>query len=305
MLQPALRLVGRLPRPVRKALRAAIGGGAHRANWTQALWAWHYARGEKRLDRVAEGLAPLLAREVASLEGRAVLEFGSGHLLSEALVPWLAGAAEVTACDYNPILNWRFARAAVANADRPALVEALRPLADPARLAERLGQLEALPAWTPDALARIGLRYRAPLDWSGPAPLGAMFDLIHSTSVLEHLPPAAVAPILANLHDALRPGGLMLHRIHLEDHLDFAGHPFAFLGAGTDWREADADSRGNRLRASDWLAALARLPGAEVRAVERRERTAAALPRPLHPAFAARDEADLRTAWITVAVRRS
>ena len=305
MLQPALRLVGKLPRPVRKALRVAIGGGAHRANWTQALWAWHYARGEKRLDRAAERLAPLLAREVGSLQGKAVLEFGSGHLLSEALVPWLAGAAEVTACDYNSILDWRFARAAVANADRDALVEALGPLAAPARVRERLGQLESVRVWGPEALARIGVRYRAPLDWSGPAPLGAGFDLIHSTSVLEHLPPTAIASILANLHDALRPGGLMLHRIHLEDHLDLAGHPFAFLGTGTDWREAAADARGNRLRASDWLAAFARLPGAEVRVVEKRERAAAFLPRPLHPAFAAHDEADLRTAWITVAVRHS
>ena len=58
----------------------------------------------------------------------------------------------------------------------------------------------------------------------------------------------------------------MVHNIHLEDHRDIDGAPFAFLAADTDWTEADYDSRGNRLRASDWVRIVAAIPAPPRRA---------------------------------------
>src|SRR5881628_109859 len=81
-------------------------------------------------------------------------------------------------------------------------------------------------------------------------------DVSHETVRLEHLPGQSVPAILASLQAAMRPGALALHSIHLEDHRDFRRDPFAFLAADTDWRPSASDSRGNRLRASDWVRAF-------------------------------------------------
>jgi hypothetical protein len=102
---------------------------------------------------------------------------------------------------------------------------------------------------------------------------------------------------------ALRRGGVALHAIHLEDHLDFRRNPLAFFSADTDWRERDADARGNRLRASDWLRIFRSLPAAQVEILWEVVREDAPLPRSLDSAFAGYAERDLRIGGIMLAVR--
>lgn len=92
-VQTLAHLVGHLPTPLRRSLRRAIGGEGHAQHWTHTLWAWHRARGEKRIDRIGPGLAASIRDTCGSVEGRSCLEFGRGHLRSEALVFWLAGGA--------------------------------------------------------------------------------------------------------------------------------------------------------------------------------------------------------------------
>jgi SAM-dependent methyltransferase len=302
-VQTLAHLAGRLPTPLRKSLRRAIGGNAHADHWIHTLWAWHRARGDKRVDRIAPGLVALIRQASGSVEGRACLEFGSGHLLSEALIFWLAGATRVVSVDYNPILRLPYARGAFTSADRGALLAALAPVAPAAAAAERMARLDALGSWSLEALRELGIEYSAPSDFSQPTAFAKSFDLIHSASVLEHLPLAAAGSIIGNVHAALRPGGVALHAVHLEDHLDFRHNPFGFLAANTDWRESDADSRGNRLRASDWLRLFRSLPGAQVEVLWEVVRDEAPLPRPLDPVFASYAERDLRTGGIMVAVR--
>jgi hypothetical protein len=96
----------------------------------------------------------------------------------------------------------------------------------------------------------------------------------------------------------------MIHNIHLEDHRDIEGAPFAFLAADTDWSDADHDSRGNRLRASDWVRMVESVPGAVVARVVPTIKAGTRLPEALDPAFAAYDPVDLRTSRIIVVVNR-
>jgi hypothetical protein len=302
-VQTLLRILGALPAPLRKALRRTLGGGAHQNHWSQTLWAWHFARGSKRLDRVAGPLCHWLAQTVGSVHGKTCLEFGSGHLLSEPLIFWLAGAEKVVACDYNRLCRPAFARRAFVHADRDVLRAALIEVAPPHVVDERLARLDALGRWTLPALESLGVAYRAPLSFAGSPPLPEAFDLIHSTAVLEHLPVDAATVILANLRIAMRPGATALHTIHLEDHRDFRGDPFAFLGRDTDWRPRDADSRGNRLRASDWLETFRADPDTTAEILWSLMRDDAPLPSPLDPRFAAYDESDLRTGSVLVSVR--
>lgn len=302
-MQTLMRLVGRLPRPVRKTLRAVVGGDGHRDHWTHALWAWHHARGNRRVDNIAVRLAPLIARR-GGIEGRSCLDFGAGHVLSEALVMWLAGARRVVACDYFPIQRTAFTERAYRTCDRETLRAALRPVAPIETVDSRLAQLDSLRPFTLEALARLGVTYAAPVDFAATPPYACEFDFIHSMAVLEHIPLVAVAPILDNLYTALAPGGEMVHMIHLEDHLDYHTEPFAFLAADSGWTPADADSRGNRLRASDWLGRLAALPNARTEVVWSNVRRDCPLPQNLGPAFAGYAEADLRTGALLVSTRR-
>nr|WP_248313421.1 methyltransferase domain-containing protein [Bosea sp. F3-2] len=304
-MQTLAHLVGRLPTPLRRSLRRAIGGQGHAQHWTHTLWAWHRARGEKRIDRIAPGLAALIRDTCGSVEGRSCLEFGSGHLLSEALVFWLAGATRVVAVDFHPLLHLHFARRAFTSADRDVLLAALAPAASGATVAERITRLDQLGNWTLEALSEHGIDYLAPADFGRETEFAGTFDLIHSASVLEHLPLADVRAIVANTQAALRPGGVALHAIHLEDHLDYRYNPHAFLAADTDWRESDADARGNRLRASDWLRIFRSMPAAQVEVLWDVVREDAPLPSALDAVFAGYAERDLRIGGIMLAVRSS
>ena len=317
------------------------------------------AAGTKRLDRWAPETARLLSSAgIASLEGRACLEFGSGHLLTEPLLYHLLGASRVVATDYFPILDETLIGGVCDGVDEEALVAALAPFAPEADIRRRWRALRGRTDWSLAGLAEIGIAYLAPYDAAaGPLEAGA-FDLVASCSVLEHVPVEAAGAILAGLAACLRqpipdltretlsprgrgrvdaqrrPGegggtsperarpplpvgfadstspprgedfapGVMVHAIHLEDHRDFAGAPFAFLAADTDWRPAHADRRGNRLRASQWRDLFDVVPGLDVIADEREVRDAA-LPA-LDPSFAAFPLDDLRTKRQVLAARR-
>ena len=293
-----------LPPRWRERVKDALGALGHGPGWAQGLRARELAAGTKRLDRWAPETARLLrAAGIMSLEGHACLEFGSGHLLTEPLLYHLLGASWIVATDYFPILDETLVGAVCEGVDEAALVAALAPFAPAADIRRRWQALRVRTDWSLARLAEIGIAYRAPYDAaSGPLEPGA-FDLVASCSVLEHVPADQAGAILAGLAASLVPGGAMVHAIHLEDHRDFAYAPFAFLAADTDWRPADADRRGNRLRASEWRSLFDAVPGLEVTADEREVRDVT-LPAPLDPAFAGFAAADLRTKRQVLAARR-
>ncbi len=95
------------------------------------------------------------------------------------------------------------------------------------------------------AIAGLEVHDRRPFDEIG---LDAQFDLIISTSVLEHV--TRPREVLAKVASLLRPGGYTWHSIDLRDHRDFS-QPLDFLEM-TEKEYAAIESE-NRLRASDWL----------------------------------------------------
>jgi SAM-dependent methyltransferase len=100
-------------------------------------------------------------------------------------------------------------------------------------------------AYCVPALQAVGGRSFTSLDELG------TFDLIHSTSVLEHVQePERVAHKMA---ECLRPGGYMFHSIDFRDHRDFS-KPYAFLSMSES--EYAPIATENRLRLSDWLVLL-------------------------------------------------
>jgi SAM-dependent methyltransferase len=240
---------------------------------------------------------------VTSLRGAACLEFGSGHLLTEPLLQHLLGAKRAVAVDYFPILQPGPVAVACRGVDEDALAGALGGLEEAELLRSRFRALATRQDWSLSALAGLGIAYVAPYDAAaGPLPGGERFDLIASCSVLEHVPREAAGAILRNLAAMLKPGGVMVHAIHLEDHRDFARAPFAFLAADTDWTGADADRRGNRLRARDWVALAQGVPGVEIAAAETEIRDVA-LPARLDAALAGYKPDELRVKRLVLALR--
>lgn len=299
-------LLRSLPPGLRERIKAALGALGHEPGWAHRLRARNLAQTRKKLDILVEAIVERL--EVASFQGfagAACLEFGSGHLLSEALIYHLAGAARTVAIDHYRILQEAEVPRALDGIDGDALVRALARWDDPVAIRARLDALKARTDWTLAGLRSIGIDYVAPYDLAASPLAGESFDLISSLSVLEHVPPAIAPALLTNLLAMLRPGGTMVHNIHLEDHRDIDGAPFAFLAADTDWTEADYDSRGNRLRASDWVRMAAAIPGGAVARVEPLFKAGALLPLDIDLAFRSYNSADLRTSRIILVVHSS
>jgi hypothetical protein len=210
----------------------------------------------------------------------------------------------VVAADHFRLLQEQEVRRALDGVDPGVLIRELARWDDAEAIRRRFNGLKRRTDWSLPALNDIGLSYVAPYDAVAGALPGESFDLISSLSVLEHVPPAAAPAILGNLLGMLRPTGTMVHNIHLEDHWDIEGNPFAFLAAGTDWSDADHDSRGNRLRASDWVRIVESIPGAVVARVVPTIKPGTRLPDVLDPAFGAYDPIDLRTSRIIIVVKR-
>ena len=301
----ASRCLRSLPPRWRERVKNGLGALGHAPGWAHRLRASRLARAGKRLDRSAGAVAAMLATaRIQSLRGAACLEFGSGHLLSEAFVYHLLGAARVVAVDRFPLLQESRVGAVFEEVDEEALVASLAPFAAPGEVRERYRLLAGRRDWNLAALAALGITYRAPYDAAQGALHDERFDLIASCAVLEHVPGERAPAILAGLAAMLAPGGTMVHAVHLEDHRDIAGAPFAFLEAGTDWTPFDADTRGNRLRASDWLRMARALPGTELVAAAS-EVAATGVPAQLDSNLASYAPDDLRTRHLTFALRRN
>jgi SAM-dependent methyltransferase len=214
----------------------------------------------KTLDWFVPGLRALGVESARDLD---VLELGPGRTPDVMAAFVLAGARSAVGVDVTVEFlppGW----------DSPA---AYRPLVDalsgpagaefraalgltPEGLGERLGQLDGQP-WPVRMESYDG--EHIPLADSS-------VDLVLSKSVLEHVRPAQVRPLLAEMHRVLRPGGAMMHMVDLRDHMHIEGDETVhgdWLDALTypEWLFRAMFSKRttsiNRLRSSEWKALVA------------------------------------------------
>jgi SAM-dependent methyltransferase len=224
-------------------------------------------RGSTRLDletdypRKAAFLRRILNQGL-EVEGRSVLEIGTGWHPVLPLLLSLAGAEQVVGTDLNPWMTRR---------SLEETLRALRPLAG--RVAEDLALPreecgERLDAWlractdpalsTTTVLARARLEYRAPLDARRTPFSDREFDYLVSYNVLEHVPPGAIREIARESERILRPGGHHLHHIGPGDHfshVDEAVSSVNFLRfSPRAWRLIGGAGKSyqNRLRCVDY-----------------------------------------------------
>lgn len=267
-----------LPAPLRYRLKKLFRTAGHSASWFDALIARRDAHGKKALGHsLAHMLRLLEIGGVSSLRGMRTMDFGSGYVPTDAVAHWLLGADAAYAADYNAIADFSALRLAVMHDDESTLARQV-PESLRAEFSARLRALRRLDAWTATSFARFGIHYLAPFDALKDTPPTA-FDLITSTSVLEHIAADDLDRMLAALGAALVEQGRMIHEIHLEDHLDISGDPFNFLKRGTTYRRGrDHDARGNRVLRRDWRAHFSQLNGCVSTEAEARFTPRARLP---------------------------
>lgn len=208
------------------------------------------------LDGIAEQIAMIRAAG-GRIEGARVLEIGSGWIPVAPLIYRIAGAREVVLSDQHRLLHPRSVQAAA-----DFLLERK------GRLARELGIEEARVSGVLDVpmqgsldamLGALGLRYVVPLNGET---LNGKVDLAYSHTVLEHIPPAALAEIFALVRDRLGKGGLFCNGIDNSDHRRSYDEDLSIIDflrySERTWNMQCINPQDytNRLRHSDYLGLL-------------------------------------------------
>lgn len=205
--------------------------------------------------RSAERLAAVVARgkrHVEALRGAGLdparstfFEFGAGWDLAVPLTMAALGAGRQVVIDLHPLLR-------------------LDLVSDVARRIAEDHEALGLPMPSPDilhdgeaALATRRIDYRAPCDARQTGLEPGSFDVVSSTSTLEHIPTEEIGAILQESRRILRPGGMLSFEIDYSDHYSHGDRsigPYNFLQfSETEWgRLSPSLHHQNRLRHSDY-----------------------------------------------------
>lgn len=287
----ASNAVNAVSKDLHAALRRATGrgGGAQSPDVVAA-----YFRG--CFDDYFEQLGVPPQEIGAWLQGKVVLEYGPGDMPGVALLMIAHGAERAACVDRFPWLR-------LSEVNRSALsLLALNMTADQR---ERLASCFEGEGLTGELRCdRVG--YLVSDD--GLSGIRGEADLVFSRSVLEHVNRLDLT--LKDMAEALRPGGVMIHKVDLRSHDFDWGHPLDFLTVSPlAWRllSSHNGSMPNRLRLSDFRALLKDEPFDDVviTPTARIEASEAEAIRPrLAAPFADRSQDDLTTLGFWLRARR-
>jgi hypothetical protein len=167
--------------------------------------------------------AALILREVPfRLQGRRVMEVGTGRRLDMPLAFYLAGAASTDTVDLYRYLKPELVFGSLRNLlkNREEVGELFAPHADGGRHAvdQRLEALAKVSGF--EELCQLtGIRYHAPADARKTGFAAGSIDLQFSHTVFEHIPGDVLRDILIEAGRVLEPeNGVACHHIDLSDH---------------------------------------------------------------------------------------
>ena len=224
----------------------------------QRLLGKHSLDAEEMFGRAAE-LFRVLRRAGGNVQGKTVLEIGTGWFPFAALLSYLFGAREVVTVDIHPWLTLGNAVKTFEHAQRLGEGVLEKVGADRADFAERCrtASRSASAARHLDGFfAPLGIRYLPKTDLLvADIPDGSV-DVVFSSNVLEHIPPEVLAEIHGKTGRLAREGGFAVHRFNPDDHYkNLSGSSVSFL---------EYDERGWRLLGGYGLAYHNRLRTVEL-----------------------------------------
>lgn len=196
------------------------------------------------------------------VQGRHLLEIGSGWLPILPLCFVLAGVSKVTSVDLSRHLRFDEVRQALEHLQRH-LAAIANVSGQPLEQAQ--AKWQALMA-EPDGaaiLAKAGIEYHAPADATRTGLPDASIDMVFSNSVLEHVPPTVLDAMMRETRRLLRADGIAMHGVNCGDHYAYfdksitAIHYLRYSAKQWRWWNNDVLYQ-NRLRPMDFLACAER-----------------------------------------------
>lgn len=251
----------KLPPTWRAELKRLAGTEGHGHSTFDWLSARKDALGKKRLDRALTGVVDNLGTaRVATLRDAVCVDFGAGYVPTDGVAMWVLGAREVHGIDYNKIAKSKEIARAVLSADFLAVEARLETLKLDTDWRDRLTKVKAWAENRPTPFPP-GYNYIAPADVIAQPSLVPSFDVLLSTSVLEHIRPSLMTPLLDALKAREKLNAAQFHQVDLRDHRDFTNAPYGFFDESEAYDpESDADVRGNGMSLRDWEALLTSHP---------------------------------------------
>jgi SAM-dependent methyltransferase len=188
--------------------------------------------------------------------GQVLLEVGTGWYPTLPVCHILGGARNVYTVDIvqhaDEELTFRMLRAlegsleTIAGASGRAL----------GAVREHYAALRRATTWT-ELLAASGIEYRAPEDASKLNLPDRSIDILYSNSVLEHVTPSLIGPIMREAHRVLKDDGLAVHAVACNDHYAYFDKSISFVNflrySDKEWRFWNNSlNYQSRLRAIDY-----------------------------------------------------
>ena len=152
-----------------------------------------------------------------SIEGRRMLEIGTGWYPTLPACFAIAGAATCLTFDVRRLLNWQLTQRMLLRLERHLSEMAARAGASEGGFRDRWERLVAARD-SEDFFRMSGIEYCAPADAAATAVEDASVDVVFSNSVLEHVPRAIIAELMREARRVLRPGGIAMHSVNCGDH---------------------------------------------------------------------------------------
>ncbi|MDZ7885526.1 MAG: hypothetical protein U5N53_22700 [Mycobacterium sp.] len=254
-------LFRKLPPSWRAGMKQVVGTQGHGHSTFDWLSARKDATGKKRLDHALEGVIQTIGHdEIGELPGKVCVDFGAGYVPTDGVAMWLLGAREVHGIDYNRIAKPKEVARAITSVHASSVHQILQGLQIDSQWKDRLDNLTT---WAQEGAGGFppGYIYVAPADIIESPTLLPKFDILLSTSVLEHIRPSQMAALLDVLKARENSRATQIHRVDLRDHRDFLNNPYGFLDPSDGFDcESDADARGNGMTLRDWEMLLAGRP---------------------------------------------
>lgn len=151
-----------------------------------------------------------------SIEEDTFFEFGAGWDLIIPLIYFAMGINKQVLIDITPhikfdLINDTLIRLTKYKTEIEKKNERAFRIISPAPVITRKNDLERI----------FGIQYIAPLDASNTGFPAGSIDFISNTATFEHIPEAAILPILKESYRILKPGGVMSCLIDLNDHYSY------------------------------------------------------------------------------------
>ncbi len=154
------------------------------------------------------------------LQGKTVLEVGTGRTLDLPIALWLMGADKIMTVDLNTYLRPELVPQSIAwlLENKEEYMGIFSAGADEKVLGERFEILSSLGEDLGDIMSQLNIEYLSPADATCLDLDDDSIDYHVSLNVLEHIPESVIRGILCEAKRLLKPNGAMIHFIDPSDH---------------------------------------------------------------------------------------